>query len=86
MTDLFFSIKLDEVNQAKRICAGCLYRSPCYETAVAMKPSVWGVWGGQYFNEGQEHNEIVPVGRPPKGGHGDEIRLLDVMVVERNPQ
>jgi WhiB family transcriptional regulator, redox-sensing transcriptional regulator len=48
--DLFFpigttGIALDQVDEAKRICAACAVREPCLEFALASNQDA-GVWGG----------------------------------------
>jgi WhiB family transcriptional regulator, redox-sensing transcriptional regulator len=48
--DLFFPIAsagpaLDEIDQAKRMCAACPVRKPCLAWALD-QGAVYGVWGG----------------------------------------
>jgi len=48
--DIFFpigttGIAIEQVDEARRICASCLVREPCLEFALASNQDA-GVWGG----------------------------------------
>lgn len=44
LTDLFFSDRPDDQDQAKAICRGCEHAARCLDRAIATKAV--GVWGG----------------------------------------
>jgi WhiB family redox-sensing transcriptional regulator len=58
--DLWFSLRPEEVERAKRICLGCPAIDHCLGTAVA-RGEPWGVWGGQLLENGR----VVPRKRGP---------------------
>ena len=61
--DLFFGDTQEEVDRAKRICAGCARRRACLRAAVERRESC-GVWGGELFRDGQILLEVPRRGRP----------------------
>ncbi len=65
LVHLFFSDELDDIAQAKSICAQCPALEPCLEGALARREP-WGVWGGQLFLNGKILANKRRRGRPPK--------------------
>ena len=65
LADLFFSEELGDIATAKRLCAGCPVRTPCFEGALARREP-WGVWGGELFFQGKVLAQKRKRGRPPK--------------------
>ncbi len=65
MVALFFSEQLDDIAQAKAICAACPIRVACLAVATARREP-WGVWGGQLFANGKVLATKRKRGRPPK--------------------
>ncbi len=65
MTSLFFSEELQDIAQAKVICAHCPVIVECLEAAVERREP-WGVWGGQLFLNGKILASKRRRGRPPK--------------------
>jgi WhiB family transcriptional regulator, redox-sensing transcriptional regulator len=63
--DLWFAEKPAEIDEAKRLCAGCPIRFECLAGALA-RHEPWGVWGGEIVVGGV----VVPYkparGRPRK--------------------
>lgn len=75
--ELFFPITVEgpgqtQVEQAKRICAGCPVRRPCLDYAISTAQAD-GVWGGTDPAQRREliltapPRETVPA-HPPRGG------------------
>lgn len=64
-TDVFFSEELQDIAQAKSICAECPVVSPCLQGAIERREP-WGVWGGQLFINGKVLMVKRRRGRPPK--------------------
>lgn len=64
-TGLFFSEELQEIAQAKAICAECPMVAPCLEGALTRREP-WGVWGGQLIANGRILAHKRRRGRPPK--------------------
>lgn len=62
---LFFSEQLDDLAQAKAICADCPVREPCLAGAVARREA-WGVWGGELIVKGKLLANKRRRGRPSK--------------------
>ena len=65
LLELFFSEQLDDIANAKNICAGCVLAEPCLEGAIDRREP-WGVWGGQLFFNGKVLAFKRKRGRPPK--------------------
>ena len=63
--DVFFSEELQDIAQAKTICAECPVIAPCLEGAIERREP-WGVWGGQLFMNGKVLMVKRRRGRPPK--------------------
>ena len=63
--DVFFSEELQDIAQAKSICAECPVIAPCLEGAIERRQP-WGVWGGQLFMNGKVLMVKRRRGRPPK--------------------
>jgi WhiB family redox-sensing transcriptional regulator len=49
--DLFFSERPADLEQAKRLCAGCPLIEECRQGALD-RAEPWGVWGGAIFQDG----------------------------------
>ena len=56
-TDLFYSTYKSNIEAAKRICADCVVRKLCLETAVA-NDEAHGVWGGASETERRKMTKI----------------------------
>jgi len=65
LTHLFFSDELQDIAEAKRICAQCPVLANCLEGALERREP-WGVWGGQLFRNGRILASKRRRGRPPK--------------------
>ena len=65
LAELFFSEELGDIATAKRLCAGCPVRVPCFEGALTRREP-WGVWGGELFFKGKVLAQKRKRGRPPK--------------------
>ena len=65
--DLWFSIRPDEVELAKRICHQCAAVDHCLAAAIA-RGERWGVWGGQLLENGR----VIPRKRGPGRPRKDE--------------
>ncbi len=65
LTRLFFSDELQDIAEAKRICAQCPVLAECLEGALERREP-WGVWGGQLFRNGRILATKRRRGRPPK--------------------
>lgn len=65
LTSMFFSEELQDIAQAKTICAECPVLAPCLESAIERREP-WGVWGGQLFLNGRILAKKRRRGRPPK--------------------
>ena len=63
--DVFFSEELQDIAQAKSICASCPVVAPCLQGAMERREP-WGVWGGQLFMNGKVLMVKRRRGRPPK--------------------
>ena len=63
--DLWFAERPADLEQAKRLCAGCPVRSACLAGALD-RAEPWGVWGGEIFDHGVVIARKRPRGRPPK--------------------
>jgi WhiB family transcriptional regulator, redox-sensing transcriptional regulator len=63
--DLWFAIRPEEVERAKRICHHCAAIEHCLAAAVAREER-WGVWGGQLFENGRVVARKRGPGRPRK--------------------
>ena len=63
--DIFFSEELQDIAQAKAICATCAVIAPCLGGAIERREP-WGVWGGQLFMNGKVLMVKRRRGRPPK--------------------
>ncbi|MGH3514547.1 MAG: WhiB family transcriptional regulator [Pseudonocardiaceae bacterium] len=57
--DLWFAESPADLEQAKRLCAGCPIKAGCLDSALS-RQEPWGVWGGEIF----EHGAVVPRKRP----------------------
>lgn len=65
LSPLFFSEELQDIAQAKQLCADCPALAPCLEGALERREP-WGVWGGQLFLNGKVLASKRRRGRPPK--------------------
>ena len=65
ISDVFFSEEIPDVIIAKKICTMCPIQETCLLGALQRGES-YGVWGGQYFTEGQILKGPKRRGRPPK--------------------
>ncbi len=65
LTRLFFSDELQDIAEAKRICAQCPVLAECLQGALERREP-WGVWGGQLFRNGRVLATKRRRGRPPK--------------------
>lgn len=65
MSRLFFSDELQDIAQAKQVCARCPVVAECLEAALARREP-WGVWGGQLLLNGKVLESKRRRGRPPK--------------------
>jgi WhiB family redox-sensing transcriptional regulator len=63
--DLWFAERPADLEQAKRLCAGCPVRAACLAGALD-RAEPWGVWGGEIFDRGVVIARKRPRGRPPK--------------------
>lgn len=63
--DLWFAESGAELEEAKRLCAGCPVRTPCLAAAIARREPC-GVWGGEIFHHGAVLPFKRPRGRPRK--------------------
>jgi WhiB family transcriptional regulator, redox-sensing transcriptional regulator len=61
----FFSIEMDDVAAAKRICLDCPVRRRCLDAAVE-RGEQYGVWGGHLFVAGRIVLTKRRRGRPPR--------------------
>ena len=66
--DLWFSLRPEEVELAKRICLSCVAVEHCLAAAVA-RGERWGVWGGQLIENGRVVPRKRGPGRPRKDEH-----------------
>ena len=67
--ELFFPISdsgksLEQVAEAKAICAGCPVRNECLAFALRTG-QVYGIWGGTTTHERASHGEAWSAGRQP---------------------
>lgn len=69
--DVFFSEELQDIAEAKRICAECPVVAPCLEGAIERREP-WGVWGGQLFMNGKVLMVKRRRGRPPKVARAED--------------
>lgn len=76
----FFSIELDEVAAAKRVCLECPVRRRCLDAAVE-RGEQYGVWGGHLFVAGRIVLSKRRRGRPPRNPRPDDT-LPEVEVPE----
>ena len=82
-TDLFFSIEIDDVAEAKRACLACPVRTRCLDAAVD-RGEQYGVWGGHLFVAGRIILSKRRRGRPPKVPRpGDTLPEVEVPEVYR---
>jgi WhiB family transcriptional regulator, redox-sensing transcriptional regulator len=80
LVDIFFSDELQDIAQAKAICAECPALVPCLEGALARREP-WGVWGGQLFLNGKILASKRRRGRPPKNPRPeDQLPLIPIPV------
>lgn len=61
----FFSVELDDVAAAKRVCLDCPVRRRCLDAAVE-RGEQYGVWGGHLFVAGRIVLSKRRRGRPPR--------------------
>lgn len=61
----FFSIEIDDVADAKRVCLSCPVRRRCLDAAVE-RGEQYGVWGGHLFVAGRIVLSKRRRGRPPR--------------------
>lgn len=76
----FFSEELQDIAEAKRICAPCPVLVPCLEGALQRREP-WGVWGGQLFLNGRILATKRRPGRPPKRPRPED-QLPDIPIPE----
>lgn len=77
-TEAFFSIELDDVAAAKRVCLDCPVRSRCLDAAVE-RGEQYGVWGGHLFVAGRIVLTKRRRGRPPRNPRpGDTLPEVEV--------
>lgn len=79
--DIFFSDDPAELARAQRICARCMMRVRCLETALS-DGIEWGVWGGVIFWDGRPFHRRRGRGRPRRAEadlplEADRSELLD---------
>jgi WhiB family transcriptional regulator, redox-sensing transcriptional regulator len=63
--DLWFADSPADVERAKLLCQDCPARVACLAGAVERREP-WGVWGGQFFENGVVVPRKRPRGRPRK--------------------
>jgi len=63
--DLWFADAPEDLERAKRLCAGCPIKAECLAGALR-REEPWGVWGGEIFQRGQVIARKRPRGRPSK--------------------
>jgi WhiB family redox-sensing transcriptional regulator len=63
--ELFFPETPADVEYAKTLCLTCPVRSACLSGALERREP-WGVWGGEWFNQGVVVPRKRPRGRPRK--------------------
>lgn len=63
--DLFFAESPTDVERAKALCADCPARLECLSGALERREP-WGVWGGEWFDQGVAVGRKRPRGRPRK--------------------
>jgi len=63
--DMFFPELPADVERAKAICRDCPVRRACLEAALERREP-WGVWGGEWFDQGVVVARKRPRGRPRK--------------------
>jgi WhiB family transcriptional regulator, redox-sensing transcriptional regulator len=63
--DLFFADSPADIERAKVICRDCPVRQRCLTSAL-QRHEPWGVWGGEYFDDGIVIPRKRPLGRPRK--------------------
>lgn len=78
LSQVFFSEELQDIAQAKSLCAACPVMLTCLEGAVARREP-WGVWGGQLFLNGKILATKRRRGRPPKQPRPED-QLPDIPV------
>lgn len=64
-SDLFFSERPSELEEAKTLCSGCSLAAECLAGALA-RSEPWGVWGGQILQDGAVIAAKRGRGRPRK--------------------
>lgn len=76
--ELFFSEELQDIAEAKRLCADCPAIAPCLEGALT-RAEPCGVWGGQLFLNGRVLATKRRRGRPPKNPRPeDQLPVIPV--------
>ena len=74
----FFSVELDDVAAAKRVCLDCPVRRRCLDAAVE-RGEQYGVWGGHLFVAGRIVLSKRRRGRPPRNPRpGDQLPEVEV--------
>lgn len=63
--ELFFAEAPADVEYAKSLCADCPLRLECLAGALE-RSEPWGVWGGEWFAQGEVVPRKRPRGRPRK--------------------
>ena len=63
--ELFFAESPADVEYAKSLCADCPVRLACLAGALE-RQEPWGVWGGEWFVQGEVVARKRPRGRPRK--------------------
>lgn len=63
--ELFFAESPRDVELAKELCGPCPVREACLSGAIE-RQEPWGVWGGQWFEQGRVVPRKRPRGRPRK--------------------
>ena len=65
LSHLFFSDDIAHQARAKAMCAKCPVSSECLDAALTRK-ELWGIWGGELFDNGRIVLNKRGRGRPPK--------------------
>ena len=81
LSGVFFSEELQDIAQAKLICAGCEVLGQCLEGAISRREP-WGVWGGQLFRDGRILASKRRRGRPPQVARPQD-QLPEIAVPDR---
>lgn len=61
--DLWFPTTVEQLDQARTVCAGCPARAVCAQRGLALKAD--GVWGGTLLSHGRPTDELFRPSREP---------------------